>query len=169
MMRREPRIDGRHDPMTDLEVLDRTFHLIITQMVETGRAPHYAELAPRLGCSVETAHQALRDVIATEYPGTLYPGTDQIVWFPPLSSLPTQYRISVDGQQRWFAQCGFESVATSWLFPGSIVRVDAPCLDCGEAVRLEMRDGAILAVDSDTVVGHLNAPWKLGKEDLPFT
>jgi hypothetical protein len=113
--------------------------------------------------------QALRDLIATEYPGTLYPGTDQIVWFPPLSNLLTQYRISVDGQQRWFAQCGFESVAASWVFPGKTVRVGAPCLDCGDAVRLEMRDGEILAVDPGGVVGHLNAPWKLGAEELPFT
>lgn len=90
--------------MTDPETLDRTFHTVMTYMVETGRAPHYAELAARLRCTVDDARQALRDVIATDYPGTLYPGTDHIVWFPPLSSLPTHYRITVEGRQLWYAQ-----------------------------------------------------------------
>ena len=67
------------------------------------------------------------------YPiGWLHPETDYIASFPPLNNLPTQYRISVRGEQRWFAQCGFEATSVTWLFPGETVRVDAPCLDCGD-------------------------------------
>jgi hypothetical protein len=85
-------------------VLDHAFHLIMSQMVETGQAPHYWDLAAALRCSVEDARQVLLDLMATGYPMSLYPGTDQIVWFPPLSNLPTHYRISVGGQQKWYAQ-----------------------------------------------------------------
>ena len=31
--------------MSNTEVLDKTFHFILKQMVETGQAPHYTEIA----------------------------------------------------------------------------------------------------------------------------
>ena len=33
----------------------------------------------------------------------LHPDTDYIASFPPLNNLPTQYRVTVRGAQRWFA------------------------------------------------------------------
>jgi hypothetical protein len=91
------------------------------------------------------------------YPiGWLHPETDYIASFPPLNSQPTQYRITGRGDQRWFAQCGFEATSVTWLFPGETVRVDAPCLDCGDPVTVEMRDGRIVWMDPLGVVGHLN-------------
>jgi len=48
----------------------------------------------------------------------------------------------------------------TWLFPGETVRVDAPCLDCGEPVVLEMRDGRLLRREPASLVGHLN--WGFG-------
>src|SRR5947208_13238496 len=64
--------------------------------------------------------------------------------------------ISARGEQRWFAQCGFEATSVTWLFPGETVRIDAPCLDCGDPVTVEMRDGRIVWLDPPEVVGHLN-------------
>ena len=90
--------------MTDQKTLNRAFHAIMTQMVQTGTAPHYAELAKALRCPTEKARQVLHDLMTTGYPGWLHPGTDYIVSFPPFSNLPTQYRISVQGKQRWYAQ-----------------------------------------------------------------
>jgi hypothetical protein len=53
----------------------------------------------------------------------------------------------VRGAQRWFAQCGFEATSVTWLFPGQTVRADAPCLDCGDPVTVEMQGGRIVWVD----------------------
>jgi len=41
-----------------------------------------------------------------------------------------------------------------WLFPGKEVRIDAPCLDCGEPIVVRMRDEEILEVDPPETVGH---------------
>jgi hypothetical protein len=42
-----------------------------------------------------------------------------------------------------------------WLFPGKTVRVDAPCLDCGQSIAIEMRDEAVLSSDPvDGIVGY---------------
>ena len=45
-----------------------------------------------------------------------------------------------------------------WLVPGCEVLVDAGCLDCGESVRIRMRDEEILEVDPPTAVIHSNVP-----------
>jgi hypothetical protein len=41
-----------------------------------------------------------------------------------------------------------------WLFPGKTVRVDAPCLDCGEHLVVEMRDEQVLTVDPAGIMGY---------------
>ena len=50
--------------MADHKMLDRAFQTIMRQMVETGQAPHYTELAKQLGLSVEDGRQVLHDLIA---------------------------------------------------------------------------------------------------------
>lgn len=154
--------------MADLPTLDKAFTYIMGRLVATGQTPHYSDLAAALGGSVEEGRQILRELMASSFPGWLHPRTDYIASFPPLNALPTQYRISVGGKQKWHAQCGFEATAATWLFPGQTVRIDAPCLDCNRPIRVEMRDGQLLAVDPPTVVGHLGLPWRGTAEDRPY-
>jgi hypothetical protein len=56
-----------------------------------------------------------------------------------------------------------------WLFPGKKVRIDAPCLDCGESLMVEMQDERILTVEPQSMVGYAysqvggppgNRPWR---------
>jgi hypothetical protein len=146
--------------MTTPGPLDRVFQIIMRSLVQRGHAPHYAEIARTIGGSVPDGRQLLLDVMQAYPIGWLHPETDYIASFPPLNSLPTQYRVRVRGEQKWFAQCGFEATSVTWLFPGETVRVEAPCLDCGDPVVIEMRDGAFVTVDPPDVVGHLN--WGFG-------
>jgi len=86
-------------------LLDKTYHVIITRLKETGQAPHYTEIAHELGLAMEEARQALHELMAAGVPGIwLFPDTDYISSFAPFSNLPTQYRVSVAGEQKWFAQ-----------------------------------------------------------------
>ena len=142
--------------MADPRRLDQMFTRLMHGLVDSGRAPHYAELAAPLGLTVEDSRRLLLDVMQAYPIGWLHPETDYIASFPPLNNLPTQYRVTVGGEQKWFAQCGFEATSVTWLFPGATVRIDAPCLDCGDSIRVEMRDGRLVAVDPPGVVGHLN-------------
>ena len=41
-----------------------------------------------------------------------------------------------------------------WLFPGKTVRIDAPCLDCGEPLSVVMRDEAVLSIEPAAMVGY---------------
>lgn len=89
--------------MAKPEQLARTYHAIITGFVRDGRAPHYTELAAALGVSPDEARQLQRELAASGLPIWLHPDTDHLVALSPLSSLPTQYRVSVDGAQKWYA------------------------------------------------------------------
>ena len=90
--------------MADLATLDNAFHQIMRSFIEIGRAPHYAELAAALKVSVEQGRQLFRDLEATGYSFFPHPETDQIVSVAPFNNLPNQYRITIDGEQKWFAQ-----------------------------------------------------------------
>ena len=85
--------------------LDKAYNVIMKRMVDTGQAPHYTELAAELGRPVEDARKALHDLMSLGIPGIwLFPDTDYIGSFAPFSNLPTQYRITVDGEKKWFGQ-----------------------------------------------------------------
>ena len=84
--------------------LDKIFHIILKRMVETGQAPHYTEIAAELGVSPEEGKEALHGLFFRGFPAWMHPGTDLIASFPPFNNLPTHYRITIEGQQKWFGQ-----------------------------------------------------------------
>ncbi len=90
--------------MGELSRLDRTYSFILKSMVETGQAPFYTEIARELGVSAEEGRKALHDLLGTGIAAWLFPNTDYIASFSPFSNLPTQYRITIEGQQKWFGQ-----------------------------------------------------------------
>jgi len=91
--------------MAEPTLLDRTFSVIMDRLVATGQAPHYTEIAAELGVSPQQGRAALRKLFSLRgLPGWLYPKTDTIVSFAPFNSLPTHFRLTVDGQQKWFGQ-----------------------------------------------------------------
>jgi len=90
--------------MNEPSKLERTFHIILSRMIETGQAPHYTEIAAELGIPVEEGRKALHELFSAGIPGWLFPNTDLIASFAPFNNLPTQYRITIDGQQKWFGQ-----------------------------------------------------------------
>ncbi len=90
--------------MSEPMLLDKTFNTIMKRMVESGQAPHYTEIAAELGVSVEEGRKAQHDLFSAGISGWLFPDTDYIASFAPFSNLPTQYRVTIDGHQQWFAQ-----------------------------------------------------------------
>ncbi len=84
--------------------LDRVYHFIMETFVQSGHAPHFIEIAREFGLSPGDGKALLYDLMNVKMPNWLYPNTDLIASFAPFNNLPTQYRITVDGQQKWFAQ-----------------------------------------------------------------
>ena len=91
--------------MSKPDRLDRVYNIVLKRFIATGQAPHYTEIAAEAGIPVEEGRKALHELIDVGIPAMwLYPETDLICSFAPFSNLPTQYRISVDGVQKWFGQ-----------------------------------------------------------------
>ena len=90
--------------MNEVTQLDKTFHIIMKRMKERGQAPHYTEIAKELGVSMAEGRKALHDLFSVRIHGWLYPNTDFITSFAPFNNLPTQFRITIDGEQKWFGQ-----------------------------------------------------------------
>jgi len=90
--------------MSQHSILGETYKIILKKMVETGQAPHYTEIATGLRVSVEEGRKALHDLFSEGIAAWLFPNTDYIASFSPFSNLPTQYRITIDDQQKWFGQ-----------------------------------------------------------------
>ncbi len=90
--------------MSEPAILDKTYHFILRRMIETGGAPHYTEIAAELGASPEEGRKTLHELFSLRIPAWLFPGADSIVSFAPFNNLPTQYRLTIDGAQKWFGQ-----------------------------------------------------------------
>ncbi|MBI3514269.1 MAG: hypothetical protein HY060_09440 [Proteobacteria bacterium] len=155
--------------MADATELDRTYDFVLHAIVADGQAPHFTAIAREFGVSPDDGRRRLHDLMAAGLPNWLQPDTDLIASFAPFNNLPTQYRITVEGQQKWFAQCGLESLAMTWMFPGKTVRVDAPCLDCGEPLRVAVRDGVIENEEPRGIWFYIDIPFREWRANLPFS
>ena len=90
--------------MSDTEVLDKTHYFVLKTIVDTGQAPHYTEIAKELGVSPEEGRQTLQALFKSGVYGWMYPNTDFIASYAPFNNQPTQFRVTVEGEQKWFAQ-----------------------------------------------------------------
>jgi hypothetical protein len=139
----------------------RAFTTILEHFVVKGRAPHYTELSGLLGISVQEAREVQRAAVAASPIAGCWMAhdTDYIESWAPFSNIPTHYFISVDGVQKWYAQCGMEALAVRWLFPSQEVLIETRCLDCGDSIRVRTHDETILDIDPESAVGYMPSPF----------
>ena len=97
-------ISDRGKAMTDKKQLDRTHHFIMQKFVQHGCGPHYTEIAKEFNVAPEEGKKLLQELMGLGMAMWLTRGTDLIESFAPFNNVPTQYRITVDGEQKWFAQ-----------------------------------------------------------------
>jgi len=92
--------------VNDENLTQRAFTTVLNHFVETGRAPHYAELAEALEISTEQAREVQRAAVEAAPLAScwLAHDTDYIESWAPFSNVPTHYFISVDGIQKWYGQ-----------------------------------------------------------------
>jgi hypothetical protein len=155
--------------VADVALLDRTYDVIMRRLIADGRAPHYTEIATALGLPPAEGLRLLRELMAVGLPNWLHPDTDLIASFPPFNNLPTQYRLGVGGEWKWFAQCGLEALAACWAFPGRTVDVKAPCLDCGQSIEVAVRDGRIERAAPATTRFYVSVPVREWRANIVHT
>ncbi len=149
--------------------LDRVHHLVLETFVATGHAPTATDVAAALGVSEEEGRGLLHELAGTGLPIWLQPGTNLIASCAPFNEVPTSYRATIDGRPGWFAQCGFESFALTWLFPHRAVQIDAPCPHCGEPMAVTLRDGVLQGAEPEALVCYVDLPFREWARSWPDT
>jgi hypothetical protein len=87
------------------EKVQIAYTTILEYFIQTGRAPHYAELAELLSIGVDEAREVQREAASTERMGCwMSHDTDYIESWAPFSNVPTHHMISVDGKPGWYGQ-----------------------------------------------------------------
>jgi len=145
----------------DIEV-KRAYLETLLFMAAAGRAPHYAELSKTLGVSPDQARELQHAAAKAGIGSWFLEGTDFVECWAPFSNIPANHLITIDGEQRWYGQCGLEALAATWVVPDREIRIDSFCLDCAETVTVVQRNGEVLAVDPPDAVGHMNEPFSSG-------
>ncbi|MFI1912034.1 organomercurial lyase [Nocardia sp. NPDC020380] len=151
---------------------------VMDQIRKRGTAPSIAELRSEFELSDAELSADLRDLEGAicvarqdeEHAGssvfqgepldTPQPALGEIVYARPFASFANHYRITVDGEQRWFAECAVEACAISGQFPGSEVVVESVCRQTKEPVRLVGRDGVLVDYSPSTLRVHLGYPLR---------
>jgi hypothetical protein len=133
-------------------------------LLETGGAPSVEETAGTLGLDRDSVAGAYRD-LAASHAVELHPGTLRIWMAHPLSAVPTETVAAVGGREH-FANCIWDGLgAVSML--GGTGEVRTTCGDCGEPLRVEVRDRQVAAATGDTV--HFAVPASQWYEDIGAT
>ena len=92
--------------MASPEERQKVHQSVLRHFVETGRAPHYTELADLLDIVPEKARQIIRET-TSESPFSfawITPDTDYIAAWAPFANLPNPHLISIKGVQKWYGQ-----------------------------------------------------------------
>jgi hypothetical protein len=139
---------------SDVDLRRRTYAFF----VEAGRAPEPGELGGRR--EVEEGWRRLHDAHAL----VLDPESGGLRMLNPFSAAPTPYRVDAAGRS-WYANCAWDAfgICAALHVDG---RIDTTCLDCGEAIAVDVQDAA---PSDDTLLFHCLVPAQHWWDDIVFT
>lgn len=90
--------------MAESVEVQRAYTAIMRHSLEDGVAPHYTTLAKTLGVAPDEARDLQAEAAKASIGCWISHDTDYVHSFAPFSNLPTQYRVTVDGKQKWYGQ-----------------------------------------------------------------
>ncbi len=163
--------------MAELTGSDRQVRTrIMDQVLSEGTAPTREELCRELDLSEQKLSEVLLDLEAAacvacqnethasleqfqgEPVAQPLPAAGEIFYARPFAAFQNHYPVSVDGEQKWYAECAVEACAVSAMFPGTEVIVRSHCRQTKQPVELLGRDGVLLDYSPRTLRVHLGYP-----------
>ncbi len=144
---------------SDLTLRLATYRLF----VQKGRAPSAREVADSRGlreADVSDGWRRLHDQHAI----VLDSITGEIRMANPFSAVPTPYRVLADGRW-WYGNCAWDAfgICAALHIDG---RIETSCPDCGEAIKVDVRDAR---PDEQSLLFHCLVPAARWWDDIVFT
>jgi hypothetical protein len=138
-------------------------NLTYARFAETGRAPTAAEIAVAAGrdrAGVVAGWERLHAGHAL----VLDPDSGELLMANPFSAVPTPHRVEVAGRW-WYANCAWDAFGVcAALHSGG--RIATSCPDCGESLRITVRDQR---PDDESLLFHCLVPAARWWDDIVFT
>lgn len=121
---------------------------------ELGRAPTIAEVQKRLGYrSEDLVVSAFREMENMGFKNIFYPGTKDIKWLWPFSSLDHGVEVTLDNLRPVHARCAIDALGMSEMF-GKIARVTIRSPLDGRSIEMEINGNKIVKASPDMVVSY---------------
>ena len=89
---------------SEVSLAQQAYTSILQHFIQTGRAPHYTKLAHTLGVSPDEARELQREAAKDGVGCWFVQDTDYIESWAPFYNAPTQYLVTVEGEQKWYGQ-----------------------------------------------------------------
>ena len=90
--------------MEETQLVQRAYTAVLEHFIETGRAPHYTELAKTLGLTPDKARDLQHKTAESAIACWFVRDTDYVESWAPFSNVPTHYLVTIGGEQKWYGQ-----------------------------------------------------------------
>lgn len=148
---------------TETAAFDARIRLFVYRhFVDTGRAPTKSEVALGTGASLGQVTAAF-ERLAEGKALVLQPESGEVLMAEPFSAVPTAFEVEC-GERSWWGNCIWDALGIPAMLDRDAV-VRTSCGDCGEAMRLEVRDGELLPAPG---VVHYSVPAHQWWRDVVF-
>lgn len=137
---------------------------VYRNFAETGRALSPADLAAHFELPPVEIEALLRRLQDDHHALVLLPGSTYIWMANPFSALPTSFAVT-SGRTSWWGNCIWDSLGIAALL-NIDADVETLCPDCGQGLRIEIRDGEPV---TDIGLAHFVVPARDWWTDLGFT
>ncbi len=103
--------------MEEISSVQRAYTAVVRHFMETGRAPHYTELAATLGVRPEEARQLQRQAADASLACWFVKETDYVESWAPFSNVPTDYLVTIKGSKSRTASADWKRWPCAGSFP----------------------------------------------------
>jgi hypothetical protein len=138
-------------------------NLTYAAFVNLGRAPTAAEIAAAAACDRAEVVAAWERLHA-EHALVLNAPTGDIRMANPFSAVPTTYRVHAAGRW-WYGNCAWDAFGICAALHAD-GRIETSCPDCGESVRIAVREQH---PDDQSLLFHCLVPAASWWDDIVFT
>ncbi len=90
--------------MEKIPLVQHAYTAVLEHFVKTGRAPHFTELAKTLQLKPEEAREVQHEAADAAIASWFVRDTDYVESWAPFSNVPTNYLITIKGEQKWYGQ-----------------------------------------------------------------
>ena len=128
-----------------------------------GRSRQAVEIAGLLGTTEGEVRHELKN-LAQAHALVLQPESGEVLMANPFSAVPTAFAVTSQGRF-WWGNCIWDALGILAM-AASDGEVATGCPDCGEALALSIRAGAL---SGGPAIAHFAVPARLWWEDIVFT